>query len=148
MMKPLLNLLLCLFVLGACNSSPNHKKSQQGLNTLALSTVDSLQRPQDHDTLGIEFARQQLHELLNGKGQPFTWDTLIKSPSTAIAIAEPLLFDIFSKDQILSERPYEVYLINGDWYIAGTIPKGWKGGGFEIILGANNGEIIRLTHYK
>jgi hypothetical protein len=104
--------------------------------------------PQDHDTMGKEFAKQQLRELLNGKGQPFTWDTLIKNSSTAISMAEPLLFDIFGKDQILTERPYEVYLIDGYWYLSGTIPKGWKGGGFEIIMNANDGKIVRLTHYK
>ena len=63
-------------------------------------------------------------------------------------MTEPLLFDIFGKDQILSERPYEVYLIDGYWYLAGTIPKGSKGGGFEVVISAKDGQIIRLTHYK
>ena len=104
--------------------------------------------PRDHDTLGKVFATQQLHELLDGKGQLFTWDTLVRKSSTAIAMVEPLLFDIFGKNQIISERPYEVYLIDGFWYLSGTIPKGSKGGGFEIILNAKDGKIIRLTHYK
>ena len=73
---------------------------------------------------------------------------MIKSPSIAVAIAEPILFDLFGKAQILQEKPYEVYLINGYWYISGTIPKGWKGGGFEIIFSAKDGKIIRVTHYK
>lgn len=147
-LKLLLNLLLCLFILGACNSSSNHYQSGQSANISELSSNDSSLISQDHDTLGKEFARQQLQELLNGKGQTFTWDTLIKNTSTAIAVAEPILIDIFGKDQILTERPYEIYLIDGYWYLSGTIPKGWKGGGFEIILSAKDGKIVRLTHYK
>jgi len=148
MMKPFLNLLLSLLLLVACNSSSNHNTSRQAIDTLALSAIDSIQLPNDHDTMGKEFAKLQLDELLKGKGQPFTWDTLIKSPSTAIAIAEPLLFDLFGKEQIFQERPYETYLIDGYWYISGTIPKGWKGGGFEIIFSAKDAKILRLTHYK
>ena len=96
----------------------------------------------------MTIAREQLHDALAGKGQVFTWDTLIKNKTTAISVAEPILFDVFGKDQILSKKPYEIYLLEGYWYISGTIPKGHKGGGFEIILKAKNAEIIRLTHYK
>lgn len=124
----------------ACNSPTSTVKTTKTTNDTAET--------EEHEGLGEENARKQLVEVLKGKGQPFTWDTLIKTPSTAIAIAEPLLFDVFGKEQILSEKPYEVYLIDGYWYLAGTIPKGWKGGGFEIILSAKDAKIIRLTHYK
>lgn len=147
MLKPFLNFLFCLIALGACNSSSDNNQSGQLVDNSKVS-LDSFPLPHDHDTLGKVFARQQLHELLDGKGQPFTWDTLIRNSTTAIAMVEPLLFDIFGKDQILSERPYEVYLIDGFWYLSGTIPKGRKGGGFEIILSAKDAKIIRLTHYK
>ncbi|MFZ2783710.1 MAG: NTF2 fold immunity protein [Sediminibacterium sp.] len=103
---------------------------------------------EDHDTLGRKLARQQLQDLLQGKGQEFLWDTLIKDSATAVAIAEPILFNAFGRSEILNERPYEVYLIDGYWYLSGTIPKGWKGGGFEIIFSAKDGQIKRLTHYK
>ena len=109
--------------------------------------AEAIQRG-DHAVLGEGFARQQLRDALNGKGQLFLWDTLIRSSSTAIAMAEPILFDIFGMDRILQEKPYEVYNIDGYWYISGTIPKGMHGGAFEIIISAKNGEIIRLTHYK
>jgi hypothetical protein len=102
----------------------------------------------DHLILGEETAKKQLKEALEGKGQRYTFDTLIKKASTAIAIVEPILFELYGKQQIISERPYEVYLLDGYWYLSGTIPKDWKGGGFEIMLSARNGEIIRLTHYK
>ena len=135
-----------MLILEACNSSNSDKL--QRLRVSSTLPYDSLQMPKDHDSFGKEFAKQQLQDLLKGKGQPFTWDTLIRDSSTAIAMAEPLLFEIFGKEQIVSERPYEVYLIDGYWYLSGTIPKRWKGGGFEIIMSAKDGKIIRLTHYK
>lgn len=138
-MTKLIILLLLYFLIG-CNQSSKSKDN--------TSTVTKTAELNDHEILGEENARTQLQEALKGEGQPFTWDTLIKNPSTAIALAEPILFDAFGKDNILDEKPYEVYLIDGYWYISGTIPKGWKGGGFEIIFNARNGEIIRMTHYK
>lgn len=136
MNKYLLAITLFLF---SCNENKISK---------AVAPKDEIILSNDHDTLGEVIAREQLNEALEGKGQVFTWDTLIRNSSTAISIAEPLLFNVFGKDQILSEKPYEVHLIDGYWYISGTIPKGSKGGGFEIIFSAKNAEIIRLTHYK
>ena len=138
---------MCLVLLGACNRSSETNHSGQLIDNSKI-LYDSFPLPHDHDTLGKIFATQQLHELLDGKVQPFTWDTLVKNSSTAIAMVEPLLFDIFGKSQIIAERPYEVYQIDGFWYLSGTIPKGSKGGGFEIIVNAKDGKIIRLTHYK
>jgi hypothetical protein len=73
---------------------------------------------------------------------------LITDKETAIAMAEPLLFKIYGKEEIESERPYEVYLIDGYWYISGTLPKGYLGGTFIIIINSINGEVIRLIHEK
>jgi len=134
-------LFLPFYFLICCTPSTTSKQ-----DTTPTTTETSDQN--NHTILGEGNAREQLQEALKGEGQPFTWDTLIKSPSTAIAMAEPVLFDIFGKEQTLKEKPYEVYLIDGYWYISGTIPKGSLGGAFEIILSAKNAEIIRLTHYK
>lgn len=99
--------------------------------------------------MGREFAKKQVKSAIKDKevGQlsphPLTIDK-----ETAISVAEVYLFKTYGKKQILTERPYEVYLIDGYWWMMGTIPIGAKGGGFEIILDARNGKIIRLTHYK
>jgi hypothetical protein len=131
--------LLTLLIIYSCTSpTPTVNTIKTSNNTIEHT----------HDTLGQQFARSQITKLLLGKAQPFTWDTLIKTPATAIAMAEPILFDVFGKEQIVSEKPYEVYLIDGYWYLAGTIPKGVEGGGFEIIFSAKDAKIIRLTHYK
>jgi hypothetical protein len=125
---------------GSCDTDARQVDNSESAVTSTHST--------DHLILGEETAKEQLKEALEGKGQRYTFDTLIKKASTAIAIVEPILFELYGKQQIISERPYEVYLLDGYWYLSGTIPKDWKGGGFEIILSARNGEIIRLTHYK
>ena len=134
-------LLILLFVSAACNES--------GLKNAGNTKFDSSFSNQiDHDFLGKDFARKQLQEALNGGGQRFTWDTIIKDSSTAVAIAEPILFETFGKEHILGQKPYEVYFIDNYWYLSGTIPIGSKGGGFEIILSSIDAQIIRLTHYK
>lgn len=147
-MSPVLSFIFCCLVLNSCNSSTSRDQLDRPDKHLELSTSDNLPIPKDHDTLGREFAKKQLYNLLDGKAQPFTFDTLIKSSSTAIKVVEPMLFDFYGKEQIRSERPYEVYLIDGYWHIGGTIPKGSKGGGFEIILSAKDAKVIRFTHYK
>ncbi|WP_018616354.1 NTF2 fold immunity protein [Segetibacter koreensis] len=139
-MTKLLLSLIIIFII-ACNSSTNTGNTSK--------TPDTTSKTEQHAILGRQNARRQMREALEGKGQPFTWDTLIKTSSTAIATAEPILFDAFGKEQVLNEKPYEVYLIDGYWYITGTVPKKYnKGGAFEIIFSARDGKIIRLTHYK
>jgi hypothetical protein len=63
-------------------------------------------------------------------------DTLIRDSATAISIAEPVLFKVYGKEQILGEKPYKVQRIDGYWHISGTLPEGIKGGVFNIILSA------------
>jgi hypothetical protein len=135
-----LSLFILTFLVVACNSPTSEEGTTQ--------KVERNFNASEHLILGEENARNQLHEAISGKGQPFTWDTLIKTSFTAIAIVEPILFDIFGREQILEEKPYEVYHIDGYWYFSGTLPKKSKGGTFEIMLSSRNGEIIRLTHYK
>ncbi len=75
-------------------------------------------------------------------------DKVISDKQTAIAVAEPILFKIYGKGHILGERPYNVSLIDGYWVLSGTLPKGWDGGTFFIILAAKDGRVIKLIHYK
>lgn len=101
-----------------------------------------------HQFLGRDIAIEQVRNALAGKQKTSSSDTLISDASLAIAMVEPLLFKIYGQQQIVSERPYETHLIDDYWYLSGTIPKGWNGGGFEVIMSAKSGEIISVTHYK
>ena len=116
----------------ACNSSTQIKPAYHELT----------------DPVGEANARKRLQQAKKNEGQLFTRDTLIKRSSTAVAIAETFLFEFYGKEQILAQQPYEVYYIDGYWYISGTVPHGSDGGGFEIILNAKNAQIIKLIHYK
>jgi len=75
-------------------------------------------------------------------------DTVINDRETAIAVAEPILFKIYGKDHILGEKPYRVFLVDGYWILGGTLPEGYKGGTFLIILSAKDGRVIKLIHTK
>jgi len=75
-------------------------------------------------------------------------DRVIGDKATAIAVAEPILFKIYGKNQILGEKPYSVSLVDGYWILGGTLPKGYKGGTFLIIFSAKDGQVIKLIHTK
>jgi hypothetical protein len=98
--------------------------------------------------LGEENAKLAIKKAVNDKDYKPFYDTLIKDKETAIAVAEPILFKIYGKKNIIDERPYECYLINRYWYISGTLPKGWVGGVFEIIINSKDGKVIKLIHGK
>jgi hypothetical protein len=99
--------------------------------------------------LGEAHARERIEEAVKHPDDFSDTNTLLlNSPELAIATVEPLLFATYGKQKIVRERPYELYLLNDYWYITGTIPKGSKGGGFEVILSASNARVVCLTHYK
>ena len=73
---------------------------------------------------------------------------VITDKATAIAVAEPILFKIYGKDQIIKEKPYIVSLVDDYWVLEGSLPKGYVGGTFFIILSSKDGRVIKLVHYK
>lgn len=78
---------------------------------------------------------------------PFS-DTLIKIEEETIITAEKVLFKKFGRKHITGQRPYEIYLVEGYWFIAGTLPKGTLGGRFEIILKSEKGQVIKIARYQ
>ena len=100
---------------------------------------------------GEEFAKVELKEFLSDTTLHNIVDEnfeLIRSKITAVFIAEKILFDIYGKENIEKQKPYEVYKIEKYWSISGTLPKGQDGGTFLIIMDAMDGKIIRITHGK
>jgi len=99
--------------------------------------------------LGTESAQRKLRKVLAGSTYVLLrGDTLIKNKDAAIMVAEAALFPIFGKSKIRSEQPYETYLIDGYWVISGTLPRGWDGGTFEVIINAIDGRFVYLSHGK
>ena len=104
---------------------------------------------QKHTILGAGVAKEELKKALTEKRErQVIVDKVITDKQTAIAVAEAILFKIYGRAQIVNERPYETYFINGYWVLNGTLPEKMLGGGFLIVLNAKDGRVVRLTHYK
>ncbi|GAA4345300.1 NTF2 fold immunity protein [Flaviaesturariibacter amylovorans] len=84
-----------------------------------------------------------LHDTVRIKGTRPVRDT-----AAAIALAESVLFKTYGQKEILRQRPYDIFLVSGAWYICGTIPKGMRGGTFECIVKASDGAILQVTHSR
>ncbi|MDJ1468873.1 NTF2 fold immunity protein [Cytophagaceae bacterium DM2B3-1] len=102
-----------------------------------------------HTNLGEEYARKFLADVQQGKGSLLSQVIpIVRDKETAIAIAEAVLFKIYGKDQIIKQRPYEVYQIENHWVLFGMLPEDTKGGVFEIAIDAQDGRIVGLIHGK
>ncbi|WP_157844475.1 MULTISPECIES: NTF2 fold immunity protein [unclassified Chryseobacterium] len=121
---------------------------------MALLTISSTacgQNKSERLILGKSYAQQELKSALTDKEQHNVIDNksvIIKDSLTAINTAEAILFSIYGKDNITKQRPYETYLIDNHWVISGTLPKGYLGGTFLIIINAFDNKIIKITHGK
>ncbi|WP_299242418.1 NTF2 fold immunity protein [uncultured Aquimarina sp.] len=72
----------------------------------------------------------------------------ILTSEKVIKFSEFILFDIYGKENIEKQKPYDVFLIDQYWLIGGTLPKGSLGGTFTMIIDSRDYKIIRLTHGK
>jgi len=95
--------------------------------------------------VGEDSARQAIRNVSDNTYKSST-DTLISDKDMAISIAELLLFKRYGKALISGERPYECYLIDGFWFLRGTLPKSYTADVFEIIMSARDGRVIKMTH--
>ncbi len=117
--------------------------------SIFFSITSCGQTKTNKQVFGLEHAKQELKKcLLDKNSKQLLVDTLISNGSTAIKVAESILFGIYGEDNIVRQRPYETYLIKNYWVITGTLPKGWAGGTFLIIINSINGQVIKLTHGK
>ena len=101
--------------------------------------------------LGEKYAKEELDAVLAKKPGHNVVDNkelIVKESNTAIKISEAILFDIYGKENIERQKPYEKYLIKNYWVISGTLPKGCKGGTFLIIIDGKNAQILKITHGK
>lgn len=101
--------------------------------------------------LGLKNAKAELSEALKTKGIHNLIDNksaIIKDSLTAANVAEPILFGIYGKENILKQKPYEIFHIDDYWVLNGTLPEDFKGGTFLIIIDDKNSQVIRITHGK
>ena len=128
-----------------------HLKFLFGLVGVTICLSSCGQTNSDRLILGKQYAERELKATLKDDKSNNVVDNktvVIKDSSTAVAVAEPILFGIYGKTNILSQKPYEIYHIDNYWALAGTLPKGWKGGTFLIIMDDRNCRILKLIHGK
>ena len=63
-----------------------------------------------------------------------------------IDIVENTLFPIYTEEQIKKEMPYVISKYKNKWFLHGSLPDGWVGGVFEIIINSETSEIESLIH--
>jgi hypothetical protein len=73
---------------------------------------------------------------------------LIPKKENAINYAENILFELYGKENMINEKPYQIHLISDYWIITGSLPKGWIGGVFEMVFDSWNGKVLILEHGK
>jgi hypothetical protein len=72
---------------------------------------------------------------------------LVPDQHTAIAIAEAILFPIYGEKNIRDQRPYVVKHAEGKWTIEGsTLPAGFTGGTFHIVIRQRDAQVIEIGH--
>lgn len=96
--------------------------------------------------IGEDSARQAIKNILSDSAYSLSPDSLLKDKETVTSLAELMLFKTYGKATITSERPYECYLVDGYWYLRGTLPKNFTGDVFEMVMSAKDGRVIKMTH--
>jgi hypothetical protein len=123
----------------------NCSYSQNNVKNPFENTKDSLGRI----FLGKDFAKTELEKFINDpKSNISKGRILITNKEMLISIAEPILFEIYGKEDIIDERPYEIYLFDDYWYMTGTLPKNMKGGTFSIVINRKTCEVVGISHGK
>ena len=114
---------------------------------LCLFALSSFGQESSHGKLlGEAHARQQVQRVISAVSQTPFYKPLLSTKAGAAAMMEPLLFSVYGKENIISQRPYEVYLINGFWYLAGILPEDMLGETFKLVVEAQNSRVVELTH--
>jgi len=76
-------------------------------------------------------------------------ELILKDSTTAIEVAEVILFNIYGKKNIIKQRPYTILPVQDKyWVMEGSLPKNTKGGVFFIILDARNSKVLKVKHGK
>jgi hypothetical protein len=146
MIRRTISILIILFLV-SCNDS--ERKHAQDLVVFESDTRNNVKefKPttsqiQAEQELQSSLVDSSKHNLIHNN------TAIIKDSVTAINVAEPILFSIYGKENIINQRPYEIYFKDNYWLIEGTLPSGMKGGTFSIIIDARDSKVIRITHGK
>ena len=114
----------------------NYSCGQDSKNRISLS------REAAEYQLKEVLANNKLHNIINSK------DKIIKNQETLISVIEPILFDIYGKENIEDQKPYRINDFENYYVVNGTLDKNYVGGTFLIIIDNRNAQILKMTHGK
>jgi len=130
----------CIF--HSCNDSGKKAEDKN------LKTITQNNHPGKHKLLGKEVAKEELERYLADTNYNlFRGEVLIKDEQTLLSIAEPILFNLYSKEEIIAERPYEIYQFGDYWIMLGTMEY-QKGGTFSFAINKKTCEVLGISHGK
>ena len=75
-------------------------------------------------------------------------ENMLPDAKTAVSVAEIYMFNVYGREQIKNERPYDVRKYKNYWLVSGSLPEGAKGGVFYILLDQRDGQVISFHHEK
>ncbi|SCY98339.1 YbbC/YhhH family protein [Flavobacterium caeni] len=91
---------------------------------------------------------EALVENIDPQNLPNTEVKFLNDETSAVKVAEKILFKIYGEKNIAKQKPYKVYLIKEFWIVSGTLPEGFDGGTFLVILDKRNSRILKISHGK
>lgn len=94
--------------------------------------------------LATPLAQAEPHTYIPPKG-------FVPDAQTAIAIAVAVLTPIYGQEKIAHEQPFKATLVDGVWFVEGSLPWAWlgaTGGTAEAEISQQDGRILRVTHGK
>jgi hypothetical protein len=75
-------------------------------------------------------------------------EAAVPTEEAAIAAARTAWKSAFVPAEIDAREPYHAELVNGTWHVAGTLPKGWRGGTPEALICAIDGKVLKVFHSR
>jgi hypothetical protein len=136
-------IVIAVFVI-SCNDNKSYS-SNNNESKMIFALSDSLKRAY----VGEIYSKEQLDRFLyDSTTDLLLGEILINDEQTLIEVTEPILFKVYGKENIINERPYEIYLFGDNWIMKGTLPLDMKGGTFTIAVNRKNCKIIGITHEK
>jgi len=71
---------------------------------------------------------------------------MVASARTAALMAEAVAEGIWGVQTIRNERPCEVTDTAAHWIVRGSLPEGFEGGVFEVVIQKRDGTIVSVSH--
>ena len=141
--KILLVVVITVLVLSCKNGQ--RSSSEENDSKLIFNHSDSSKRI----FAGEKSAKEQLESFLSDStADLLKGEILINDKQTLIKIVEPILFKGYGRENIINQRPYEIYLFGDYWIMSGTMPLSMKGGTFTIAINRKTCKVIGITHGK